>query len=367
MLLPPKITQKTQQLREVVFIIDTSGSMHGIAMDAAKDALYFALTQLKPNDKFNIIEFNTNAQSLFNHSVIATPDNLDKAIDFIDILKSDGGTNMAPALNLAMKDPVEINFLKQIIFITDGSVGNEAQLFQQINNQIDNARLFTVAIGAAPNNYFMNKAALIGRGTYTNIAQLNEVDAMMNDLFIKITSPALTDVQVDWNAQVEQNPSVIPDLYSDQPVLVTAKLNKFNTNIVLSGFKNEDSFSKSFNLNSDGFSVGIAKLWARNQIEDLTDDYMLETGTDNLILQEKITQLGLKYQLVSPFTSLVAVDQNPDLSRLVALQARDLHQIETLEQVNYPQTALGWKWQLYFGFFILMVTYYYKTKKQIRQ
>ena len=213
----------------------------------------------------------------------------------------------------------------------------------------------------------MNKAALIGRGTYTNIAQLNEVDAMMNDLFIKITSPALTDVQVDWNAQVEQNPSVIPDLYSDQPVLVTAKLNKFNTNIVLSGFKNEDSFSKSFNLNSDGFSVGIAKLWARNQIEDLTDDYMLETGTDNLILQEKITQLGLKYQLVSPFTSLVAVDQNPDLSRLVALQARDLHQIETLEQVNYPQTALGWKWQLYFGFFILMVTYYYKTKKQIRQ
>ena len=80
-----------------------------------------------------------------------------------------------------------------------------------------------------------------------------------NDLFIKITSPALTDVQVDWNAQVEQNPSVIPDLYSDQPVLVTAKLNKFNTNIVLSGFKNEDSFSKSFFRNwiSDSFKFTI--------------------------------------------------------------------------------------------------------------
>lgn len=355
MLLPPNNNQKIEQLREVVFIIDTSGSMHGNAMDAAKDALYFGMTQLQADDKFNIIEFNTHAKSLFNKSVSANSNNLNQAIHFIDALKSDGGTNMGPALNLAMKDAIEEKYLKQIIFITDGSVGNEAQLFKQINNQINNARLFTVAIGEAPNNYFMNKAALIGRGTYTNIAKLNEVDSTMNELFLKITSPSLTDIQVEWNTTAEQNPRVIPDLYSDQPVLVTAKLEKFDTNIALSGFQNKNTFSKVFNMNKDGQSNGIAKLWARNQIEDLTDDYMLNTEADNSLLQEQITQLSLKYHLVSPFTSLVAVDKNPDLSRLVAIQARDIHQIETLSQVSYPQTALGWKWQLILGLFLIFI------------
>jgi len=365
MLLPPQNNQIIEQLREVVFIIDTSGSMHGNAMNAAKDALYFGLTQLKPSDRFNIIEFNSYAQSLFKKSVNANIQNLDQAIDFIDSLKSDGGTNMGPALKLAMQDNVDVDYLKQIIFITDGSVGNEAQLFKQINQQINNARLFTVAIGQAPNNYFMNKAALIGKGTYTNISNLNDVDTSMNELFVKITSPALTDVMVDWNTQVKQNPKVIPDLYSDQPVMITAKLQQFNTDIVLSGFKNKNTFSKTFSINKDGNSKGIAKLWARNQIEDLTDDYMLQTKTDNNLLQQEITELSLKYHLVSQFTSLVAVDKNPELSRLVAIQARDIHQISTVEQINYPQTALGWKWQLTLGLILIMIAFF-TTRKKIR-
>lgn len=366
MLLPPKNNQVIEQLREVVFIIDTSGSMHGDAMNAAKDALYFGLTQLKPNDKFNIIEFNTYAKALYNKSVIANTVNLDKAIDFIDGLKSDGGTNMGPALAKAMQDKVDADYLKQIIFITDGSVGNEAQLFRQINQQISEARLFTVAIGEAPNNYFMNKAALIGRGSYTNISKLTDVDSSMNELFVKITTPALTDVMIEWNTTVEQNPRIIPDLYSDQPVMITAKLQKFDTNIVLSGFNNKNTFSKLFSLNKDGRSKGIAKLWARNQIEDLTDDYMLQTHTDNNLLQQKITDLGLKYHLVSQFTSLVAVDKNPDLSRLVAIQAKDMHQIATVEQVAFPQTALGWKWQLILGLLLIMIAYL-TTRKNLKQ
>ena len=354
MLLPPKNNIVNEQLRDVVFIIDTSGSMHGDAMNAAKDALLFGLTQLNANDKFNIIEFNTDAQSLFNKSASADPNNLDKAIAFIDDLESDGGTNMGPALAMAMKDDIEQNYLKQIIFITDGSVGNEAQLFRQINQQINNARLFTVAIGEAPNNYFMNKAALIGKGTYTNIAQLSDVDFIMNDLFVKISSPALTEVQVDWNTSAEQNPKVIPDLYSDQPVMVTAKLKDFKTNLVLSGFNNTTTFSKVFKMNKDGQSNGVAKLWARNQIEDLTDDYMLQNDVNNDELKQQITELGLNYHLVSQFTSLVAVDKNPELSRLVAMQAKDENRLTTLDQVNFPQTALGWKWQLILGMVLVI-------------
>ncbi|VAW34835.1 Inter-alpha-trypsin inhibitor domain protein [hydrothermal vent metagenome] len=358
MLLPPNSTQKNEQPREVVFIIDTSGSMHGNALNAAKDALLFGLTQITPNDKFNIIEFNSYARELFNHSVLANVDNLDKAIDFIDELKSDGGTNMAPALKLAMQDKILAEYLKQIIFITDGSVGNEAQLFNQINQQIDEARLFTVAIGAAPNNYFMSKAALIGRGTYTNIGKLNEVDAMMNELFTKLSSPALTDVMVQWNTAVEQNPRVIPDLYSDQPIIVTAKMPSFDMDVALSGFANKKTWSSSFSFKQDGQSKGVAKLWARNQIEDLTDDYMLGADIDASLLQQQITDIALKYHLVSKFTSLVAVDKTPELSRLVAQQARAMHQsqaLETIEEVYFPQTALGWRWQMLLGLILIVL------------
>jgi len=349
MLLPPNISQSVDQQREVVFIIDTSGSMHGQALNAAKDALFFGLTQIKPNDKFNIIEFNSYATELFSNSVMANSENLDKAIDFIDKLKSDGGTNMGPALSLSMQDDVDATYLKQIIFITDGSMGNEAQLFRQINQQIGKARLFTVAIGSAPNNYFMNKAALIGRGTYTNIANLNDVDNSMNELFIKLSSPALTDVAIEWNGNAIQNPKIIPDLYMDQPVIVTAKIKSFDSNIVLSGYTDKNTFSKQFNLNKDGLSKGIAKLWARNQIEDFTDDYMLGGEMNSDRLQQQITDIALKYHLVSKFTSLVAVDKTPDMSRLVAIQAQALNRTKTIALANYPQTALGWKLQMLIG------------------
>ncbi len=357
MLLPPRSTQVNTQKREVVFIIDTSGSMDGNAMNAAKDALLFGLTQLDYEDKFNVIEFNSNARELFDGVQEVNTENLDKAIDFIDLLKADGGTNMSPALSLAMEDEVSEGYLKQIIFVTDGSVGNEAQLFSQINKDINKARLFTVAIGAAPNNYFMNKAALIGRGTYTSIADLNQVDKHMNELFVKLSSPALTDVFVEWNSAVEQNPRVIPDLYSDQPVLITAKMKDFKSQVTLSVFSRNKSWSKAFKLNKDGRSKGIARLWARNQIEDLTDDLMLDSEIDRQALEQQITDIALQHHLVSEFTSLVAVDRNPELSRLVALQKRSEQNHEVLAQANFPQTALGWKLQLLIGLFLFLVAF----------
>jgi len=362
MLLPPKNTKKITQKREVVFIIDTSGSMHGAAMDAAKDALLFGLTQINENDKFNVIEFNSFARELFNQSQNASPENLDQAVDFISALKSDGGTNMGPALNLAMEDEVLDEYLKQIIFITDGSVGNEAQLFKQISQEIANARLFTIAIGQAPNNYFMSKAALIGKGTYSNISNLSEVDEGMNDLFVKLSSPALTDVMVEWGIDVEQNPRVIPDLYSDQPVIVTARMKDFEKHILLSGLADKTIWSQPFNLNKDGDSIGIAKLWARNQIEDLTDDYMLgsyASETDEQLIKEQITNIALKYHLVSEFTSLVAVDKTPDMSRLVAIQAKTMKpEVEpVLAQAMYPQGSLGWKWQMMIGLIFISMAF----------
>ena len=362
MLLPPNNIQKITQKREVVFIIDTSGSMHGAAMDAAKDALLFGLTQMDSGDKFNVIEFNSFAKELFETSMIATAGNIDQAIDFIVSLRSDGGTNMGPALSLAMEDEVSDEHLKQIIFITDGSVGNEAQLFKQINENISGARLFTVAIGSAPNNYFMNKAALIGKGTYSNISNLSQVDEEMNELFVKLSSPALTDVEIEWNADALQNPRVIPDLYSDQPVIVTAKMKNFDKSIAISGFADTQTWSKNFELNKDGHSVGISKLWARNQIEDLTDDYMLGGNVNFELIQEQITNIALEYHLVSEFTSLVAIDKTPEMSRLVKIQARAMEQPQVVGSANYPVGSLGWKWKMMIGLILISMAFSIKRK-----
>jgi Ca-activated chloride channel family protein len=360
MMLLPSQTRHTninKQARELVFIIDTSGSMHGDAINAAKDALLFGLTQLSENDLFNVVEFNSYSRELFKHSVIANSNNLSSAIDFIDALQADGGTNMAPALSFAMKDKVKAHYLKQIVFITDGSVGNEAQLFNQINQDIADARLFTVAIGAAPNNYFMSKAAHIGRGTYTNVDKLNEVDNSMSELFTKLSSPALTNVAISWDIGTTQSPALIPDLYQDQPIIVTAKMKHFNPDIVISGLVENKAWSNNFTFNQDGRSKGVARLWARNQIKDLTDDYMLGADIDALHLQQQITTLALKYHLVSEFTSLVAVDKTPDISRLVQLQATAMNQLETLAEVNFPQTDLGWKWRMLLGLLLIMIAF----------
>ncbi|WP_395374479.1 VIT domain-containing protein [Marinicella sp. W31] len=356
MMLPPQSTEKLTQPRNITYIIDTSGSMHGTALDQAKDALLYAMSELESDSYFNIIDFDSTAKPLFTQSQQASPDNIGYALDFIEKLNSDGGTNMAPALEIAMQSQNIIpNRLNQIIFITDGSVGNEAQIFQQIASNIGDARLFTVAIGAAPNNYFMNKAAMFGRGTYTHISKLSQVDESMSELFTKISSPALTDIALDWKNPVAQNPSTIPDLYQGEPVILTAKLAQKQTSFNISGLVNDsNSWNSQLSMQSDGQSNGISRLWARNQVEELTDSLML--GGDHEMLKDQIIELGLKHHLVTEFTALVAVDKTPDLSRMQQAQAA--------QDAPYPQGSLGWLMQLLFGLAILLLGMRLYTRQQ---
>ena len=347
MMLPPQSTERLTQPRNITYIIDTSGSMHGTALNQAKDALLYAMSELESDSYFNIIDFDSTAKPLFTQSQQASPDNINDALIFIEKLNSDGGTNMAPALDIAMQSQNIIpDRLNQIIFITDGSVGNEAQIFQQIANDIGDARLFTVAIGPAPNNYFMNKAAMFGRGTYTHISKLSQVDESMSELFTKISSPALTDIALDWKNPVAQNPSTIPDLYQGEPVILTAKLAQRQSSFNLSGLVNDsNSWNTQLSMQGDGQSNGISRLWARNQVEELTDSLML--GGDYEMLKDQIIALGLKHHLVTEFTALVAVDKTPDLSRMQQAQAA--------QDAPYPQGSLGWLMQLLFGLAILLV------------
>ncbi|MCF6300958.1 MAG: VWA domain-containing protein [Proteobacteria bacterium] len=353
MVLPPNTSQKITQKRNITFIIDTSGSMHGVALDQAKDALLYALSELASDSYFNVIDFDSIAKTLFDASRPANVENINMALDFISGLSSDGGTNMAPALQIAMHNKnIKTDRLNQIIFITDGSVGNEATIFEQIARDIGSARLFTVAIGPAPNNYFMSKAALFGKGSYTHIADLKDVDQSMSELFDKLASPAMTDIVVDWqSSSVEQSPSIIPDLYAGEPIVVAAKAPVANSSLrpelIVSGITQNKNWSDSLRLNKDGQSAGISRLWARNKVGELSDDMML--GGDYEVLKNQIIDLALKHHLVSEFTALVAVDKNPDASRIARAKAA--------HQSPYPQTALAWKWQMLIGMMLLFIAF----------
>ncbi len=353
MVLPPNVTEKSKQPRNMTYVMDTSGSMHGMALEQSKDALLYALSTLDSGSYFNVIDFDSTAKALFPASRPGTPDNINMALDFVDGFSSDGGTNMAPALQIAMqRENIKSGFLNQIIFMTDGSVGNEAMIFDQIAQDIGDARLFTIAIGPAPNNFFMSKAAMFGKGTYTHIAGLDQVNESMSHLFDQLSRPALTDMAVTWNtSDVVQSPSVIPDLYMDQPLVITSKtpINKalgspaFVVSGLSEGGNQQKAWSEQFKLKDDDRTTGIARLWARNKVEEMTDDLML--GGDHGLLKDSIIALALKHHLITEFTALVAVDRNPDASRMARAKAA--------QQVPYPQGSLGWRWNLLIGMLLL--------------
>ncbi|MGY8794099.1 MAG: marine proteobacterial sortase target protein, partial [Woeseiales bacterium] len=201
MLLPPDVTSaepQTHTARELILIIDTSGSMHGTSIEQAQRALTLALDGLQPTDQFNVIQFNSSTSALFRNSVAASTTNVATAKRYVSALTANGGTEMRSAIERAMAVPPNEEHLRQIIFITDGSVGNEDALFSLIEQQLGNARLFTVGIGSAPNSWFMRKAAEAGRGAFTFISALHEVSEKMQRLFRKIERPQITDITIQW-------------------------------------------------------------------------------------------------------------------------------------------------------------------------
>ena len=230
-----------------MLVIDTSGSMAGTSLKQAKQALLLALQRLSVNDHFNVVEFNSTAHRLFSQSVVANDANINAAKRYVLGLKANGGTEMRKALEVALLYSSDSEIVplrvRQVVFITDGSVGNEESLFRFIVDHVGRSRLFTVAIGSAPNGYFMKKAAQFGRGVYTSIGSVEEVNKAMSRLFEKIEKPLLTDVRVTFHnagqaglaGGAEHYPTKIPDLYADEPLLLMVKLAEKTDTITISG------------------------------------------------------------------------------------------------------------------------------------
>lgn len=313
MILPPTVDNDDAHLiaKDMTLVLDTSGSMAGKPLREAKRAIRYAISALSEKDRFNIVEFNSHAKALWSYSRRANSENKQSAIEFINGLESNGGTNMHEALNLAMRPQTRSgnDAVEQIIFVTDGSVGNDTALLTVIRQKLANKRLFTVGIGAAPNGYFMQEAAVAGRGTFTFIGSIDVVDAKMQALFEKIQRPVLTELTTDFAADVEVFPSKIPDLYAGEPILLTYKSAEPVNDVYLFGETNTGSWwSKHQNSDSQA-QVGVNVLWARNKIQQLSRDRLIVQ--DKTSFNQAIEDVALRHHIISEFTSLVAVDVTP--------------------------------------------------------
>jgi len=341
MVMPPAKAQAEagRTAREVVFVIDTSGSMHGGSIDQARAALLLALQRLQSGDRFNVIQFNSNTSALFQSAVQATPNNIHKAMNYVAGLYAEGGTEMLSALRLALRDDAPEGMLRQVIFLTDGSVGNEEKLFSTIQQKLGASRLFTVGIGSAPNSFFMTRAAQFGRGTFTYIGKVDEVKQKMAKLFSKLESPMLTDISIELTDGIKADihPQRIPDLYLGEPLLVALRAEQKPTRMKIKGMLDGKPWNRSIEMQGGADSPGVHLLWARRAIAELMDEKA--RGKPESEVRTAVLDLALEHKLISKYTSLVAVDKTPVRPMDKNLKQKDV-------PTNLPQ---GWNSNKVFG------------------
>ncbi|WFU72395.1 marine proteobacterial sortase target protein [Bradyrhizobium sp. CB2312] len=339
---PPSAEQATQKPlpREVVFVIDNSGSMGGTSIVQAKASLLYALGRLQPNDRFNIIRFDDTMDVLFPASVPADTAHLSEANAFVSALQARGGTEMVPAMRAALTDKLgDTNMVRQVVFLTDGAIGNEQQLFETITAMRGRSRVFMVGIGSAPNTYLMTRAAEVGRGAFTHIGSVEQVEERMRGLFAKLENPAVTGLSAKFSqAKADVTPAIIPDVYRDEPLVLAARLDKLAGSIEIKGRVGDRPWSVTLPLQNAAEGKGLSKLWAKRKIGDAevarTLREMTPEDSDKAILA-----LALDHQIVTRLTSLVAVDKTPSRPEGEPLKLSEL-------PINLPA---GWDFEKVFG------------------
>jgi len=370
MVTPARSGETTAPPRDLRMVVDTSGSMHGEALDQAKAALQAALSGLRPEDRFEIIQFNSTMQPLFGDAVPATETAVGEARRYVRGLVSDGGTNIAPALGAALPGPGTpvSNRFRHVVFLTDGAVSNETALFALTARNLGDARLFTIGLGPAPNNWFMRKAAEAGRGAFLNIDRVEEGRDKIAALYRRLEAVQLIDLGLSVAAEegallgeddVEIFPRALPDLYAGEPLYFVLRTDRQAERLALAGRLNGKPWSMTLGTESALAAPGLAKLWAREKLEDLDDRKRL--GADPQAIRALALPVALTHGIAGRYTSFVAVERGrpdapisgeeeavPEPQRTAVLQSAAL-------RVSGPATAAGWKQNLSIAA-ILMLT-----------
>ena len=311
---PPKRVQTaTIPPREYIFVLDVSGSMWGFPLDTAKKLITDLIGSLRPSDHFNVLLFAGRAAVLFPRSVRANQANINRALTLINQQRGGGGTELMRALRRAYALPrPERHVSRSVVVITDGYVAVENKAFRFIRKHLSEANCFAFGIGSSVNRAIIEGMARAGMGEPFVVLSGKEASAKAAEFRKYVESPVLTDIRVQFQGlqAYDVSPKSVPDLLAQRPLVLFGKYRgALKGRIVITGHSGKGAFKKSLDMArvaAKPANAPIRVLWARKWVADLSDQLAALPGDADI--EKAITNLGLGYNLLTRYTSFVAVD-----------------------------------------------------------
>jgi Ca-activated chloride channel family protein len=328
LLVEPPAEPKEDEIaaREMVFLLDTSGSMSGAPMQAARTYMRETLKNLRPEDTFRIIEFNSGTSSLGTEPMPASDMHVQKGLSYVDRLSGSGGTVMVPGIEQALGPEEPEERVRMVTMLTDGYVGNEYEVIEKVRAEIGGSRFFVLGVGSAPNNFALEEMAEMGRGFTRFIDSARRGNAHKHiretatEMAEKLETPVMTDLSVDWGGLEprEVTPAKTPDLFDGESVRIMGRYDEpGDYQFTVEGRAGGEPVSLPLDVELPGESTdgrGVQLTWARSRVDDhmhqlMTPDRLRETPLDDEDLKNRVTQLGLTHDLATKWTSFVAVSE----------------------------------------------------------
>jgi len=312
MMQPPKKVMKSQiPPREYIFIVDVSGSMHGFPLNISKKLLKDLISNLRPTDRFNVLLFAGGSQLMAEQSLPATSQNITRAINTIEQQRGGGGTRLLPALEKALSISKTEGFSRSIVIATDGYVSVEPEVFDLMRKNLGDTNMFAFGIGSSVNRHLIEGMARIGMGEPFVITKPDQALITAKNFRKLIESPVLTGIKVNFGKfeAYDVEPPSIPDVLADRPVILFGKWNGSPLGTIsLQGYTGKHHFLKKIDVSKTKVlksNAALRYLWARHRIAVLSDYNRLSKQDERV---KEVTNLGLTYNLLTPYTSFVAVD-----------------------------------------------------------
>ena len=310
---PDTVAPEDRTPKEIVFVLDTSGSMYGFPLDKAKEAMKLSLEGLYPEDTFNLITFAGDTQILFDKPVPATQANLERAQAFLDSREGGGGTEMMKAIKAALDPTDSQEHLRIVCFMTDAFIGNDDEIIAEIQRH-PKARVFSFGIGSSVNRSLLDRMAEAGNGEVEVVTLDEDGSKAAKRFYERVRTPMLTDLSIDWNGLpvADVHPGKLGDLFSAKPVIVNARYTRpASGTIKLKGKVAGQPYERSINLTlpeTEAANDVLATLWARRRVDELSMA-ALKGGPEADAANKQIEGIGLEFRIMTAFTSFVAVEE----------------------------------------------------------
>jgi Ca-activated chloride channel family protein len=313
---PQRVLPVQVQPRELIFVIDHSGSMSGFPLDKAKETMRLAIERMHPQDTFNLLSFSDETHHCFDKPVPNTPENRAKALKYLADLSDAGGTELLPAIKTVLESPADPGRLRIVCLMTDGYVGNDEAIIAMVRQHARTTRVFAFGIGNSVNRFLLDGVAQASRGEAEYVTLQSEAEGAAERFHERISAPVLTDIVLDRGTLpvTEVYPTNIPDLFSHKPLMIHGRLTGPAVGqITLRGNTTTGAFERRIDVHVPTAAVphpSLASLWARAKVKDLTQDAAVSRSENSVeAMRKEITQLGIDFHLMTQFTSFVAVEE----------------------------------------------------------